>query len=316
MDNQTPLVTVVINSYNQAAYLEKTIQSALQQDYTHMEILLVDGGSTDGSLEIIKRYADRFAWWVSEKDSGQADGINKGLKRAKGEIAAWLNSDDYYLPGIVSRAVDQWRSHPDAVMIYGDVIAVDESGKVMNRMQIGDWQLQDLMAFKIINQPAVFMNRSALVNSGYLDLNYHYLLDHHLWLRIASQGRMVHVPEVWAAGRFHSAAKNVAGAARFGEEAYRMVEWMKHTHPFDKYSGGRWNRIMAGAHRINARYLLDAGNPKGSLSAYWQGLLSYPPAVLPELHRMLYALLSLAGLGSIKRLFYSLRRLVRPVKMD
>jgi hypothetical protein len=95
-----------------------------------------------------------------------------------------------------------------------------------------------------------------------------------------------------------------------------MVEWMKQTHPFDQIAERRWNRIIAGAHRINARYLLDAGNSKGSLIAYWQGLRSYPPAVLPELHRMLYALLSLAGLGSIKRLYYSLRRLIRPVKMD
>ncbi len=316
MDNKIPLVSIVINSFNQAAYLEKTIQSVLQQDYSNLEILLVDGGSTDGSLEIIKRYANRFAWWISEKDNGQAEGINKGLRQAKGELVAWLNSDDFYLPGAITRAVDYWISQSDIVLIYGDVIAVDERGKVMNRMTTGDWQLQELMEFKIINQPAVFMNRSALVNSGYLDLNYHYLLDHHLWLRIASQGKVMHIPDLWAAGRFHSAAKNIAAAASFGEEAYRMVDWMKHTHPFDQISGGRWNRILAGAHRINARYLLDAGNPKGSLKAYWQGLLAYPPAVLPESHRMLYALLSLAGLGSIKRLFYYLRRLVRPVKMD
>lgn len=316
MDKSTPLISIVINSYDQAPYLEQTIQSVLQQNYPNLEILLVDGGSTDGSLEIIKRYEDRFAWWVSEKDSGQAEGINKGLKRAKGVLAAWLNSDDYYLPGAVSHAVEQWKSHPDALLIYGDVIAVAENGKAMNRMPTGDWQLQDLMEFNIINQPAVFMKRDALTVSGYLDMNYHYLLDHHLWLRIACQGKMVHAHETWAAGRFHSAAKNVAAAASFGEEAYRMVDWMKQTVPFDTITAGRWNRITAGAHRINARYQLDAGNPKASLTAYWRGLLSYPPGVLPEFHRMLYALLSLAGLGSLKHLYYSLRRLVRPVKMD
>lgn len=316
MENTAPLVSIVINSYNQAAYLEQTIQSVLQQDYPNLEVLLVDGGSTDDSLEIIKRYADRFEWWISEKDKGQAEGINKGLNRAKGELAAWLNSDDYYLPEAISRAVSQWRSQPDAVLIYGDVIAVDEHGKTINRMKTGDWQLQDLMEFKIINQPAVFMNRNALVAAEGLDTNYHYLLDHHLWLRIASQGKMVHVSEVWAAGRFHSAAKNIASAEKFGEEAYRMVEWMKRTPPFETQAVGRWNKVTAGAHRINARYLLDAGNPGGSLKAYWLGLRTYPPAVLPEAHRMLYALLSMAGLGSIKRIYYSLRRLVRPVKMD
>lgn len=316
MEKATPLVSVVINSYNQAQFLEQTIQSVLSQDYPNVEILLVDGGSADGSLEIIQKYTDRFSWWVSEKDSGQAEGINKGLKRAKGELVAWLNSDDYFLPKAISRAVDCWKSQPKTVLIYGDVMAVDENNKMINRMQTGDWQLSDLMEFKIINQPAVFMNQSALAESGYLDTSYHYPMDHHLWLRIASQGKMVHVPELWAAGRFHPAAKNVAAAAKFGEEAYRIADWMKDNQPFKSLSEGRWNRIMAGAHRFNARYLLEGGDAVGSFKYYWRGLIAYPPAVLPELHRMFYAILSMVGLGRVKQLYFSLRRLVRPVKMD
>ena len=108
---------------------------------------------------------------------------------------------------------------------------------------------------------------------------------------------MVHVPELWAAGRFHPAAKNVAAAAKFGEEAYRIADWMKNTQPFKSLSEGRWNRIMAGAHRFNARYLLEGGDAAGSFKSYWRGLIAYPPAVLPELHRMIYALLSMVGLG-------------------
>lgn len=316
MDIELPLVTIVINSYNQNAFLEKTILSVFEQDYPNMEVLLVDGGSTDGSLEIIQRYAGRFAWWLTEKDSGQAEGINKGLKRAKGELVAWLNSDDHYLPGAIKKAVACWNQNREAVMVYGDVIAVDENDRILNRMRIGDWQLKDLMEFKIINQPAVFMSRKALESSGYLDLDYHYLLDHQLWLKVASQGRMVHALEVWAAGRFHSAAKNVAGAANFGAEAYRMIEWMKLTQPYASIAQGKWNRVNAGAHRINARYLLDAGKPLESFGAYWDGMIAYPPAILPEIHRMAYSLLSMAGLSSLKRVFYAIRRLVRPVKMD
>ena len=168
MRESIPLVSVVINSYNQAAFLEQTILSVLDQDHPNTELLLVDGGSTDGSLGIIQKYQDRIAWWVSEKDNGQADGINKGLRRAKGELVAWLNSDDYYLPGAISSAIENWLANPDTKLVYGDVIAVDGNGNTLNRMMTGEWQVEDLMQFHIINQPAVFINRQALIIAGYL----------------------------------------------------------------------------------------------------------------------------------------------------
>lgn len=311
-----PLVSVVINSFNQAAYLEQTITSVLEQNYENKEILLVDGGSTDGSLEIIQRYASHFTWRVSEKDSGQAEGINKGLIRTQGDLVAWLNSDDYYFPNALNCAVKSWQAHPEAVLIYGDVLAVDENGQPINRMRTGDWQLADLMEFHILNQPAVFMSRKALKLSGYLDLDYHYLLDHKLWLGIAVQGEMVHERQIWAAGRFHSTAKNIAAALSFGQEAYCILEWMQTTPPFSHLGAGRWKHMEAGAHRINARYLLEGGSPNEAVRAYWRGFRAYPRAVLPEWHRMIYALISLAGLGGLKKWFYHLRNLVRQVRLD
>ncbi|HLA97025.1 MAG TPA: glycosyltransferase family 2 protein, partial [Anaerolineales bacterium] len=128
-----PLVSIVTPSFNQGRFLEETIQSVLAQDYPRIEYLIVDGGSTDGSLEIIRRYADRLGWWVSEPDRGQTEALNKGFARARGEIFAWLNSDDTYLPQAVSEAVAYLQAHPEAGMVYGDANLVDEHGRVIGK---------------------------------------------------------------------------------------------------------------------------------------------------------------------------------------
>jgi glycosyltransferase involved in cell wall biosynthesis len=160
----------------------------LDQDYPRLEYIVVDGGSTDGSLDIIHKYTDKLAWWVSEKDSGQAEAINKGLSRARGEIVAWLNSDDTYLPGAISAAVRAFEENPDVVLVYGNMLAVDENNETINILRYDQLNLEDLLCFQIIGQPAVFFRRDALEKAGYLDASYHFLLDHHLWLRIAFTG--------------------------------------------------------------------------------------------------------------------------------
>ena len=128
-DQNLPLVSIITPSYNQVDYLEETIRSVLEQDYPNIEYLVVDGGSLDGSADIIRKYTDRIDWWTSEPDKGQADALNKGMARAKGEFVAWLNSDDIYRPGAVRRAVDVLQSNLDLGMVYSKLDSIDRTGE-------------------------------------------------------------------------------------------------------------------------------------------------------------------------------------------
>ncbi len=303
-----PLVTIVTPSFNQVAFLEQAIRSVLGQSYPRIEYMVVDGGSTDGSVEIIRRYADRLAWWVSEKDAGQADGINKGLRRARGEIVAWLNSDDYYLPTAVGQAVEAFRQNPQAGLVFSDVESVDAQGRRFNIMCFGNWGLSDLMSFRIISQPGVFIRRSVLEQAGYLDPNYHYLLDHHLWLRMAVLAPIQYAAGVrWAAARFHPAAKNVAQASGFGNEALRLAAWMEADPRFRPYLPKVRRRMWAGAYRLDAFYLLDAGQAGAALRAYAQAFRYHPPTVLRDWRRALFALFSPLGLEGLRQAYVERR---------
>jgi GT2 family glycosyltransferase len=293
-------VSIITPSYNQAPYLEQTIQSVLEQDYPHIEYIVVDGGSTDNSAEIIQKYADRLAYWISERDSGQAEAINKGFARANGEIVAWLNSDDYYMLNTVSFAVRCFEQNPDVVMVYGDMLAVDSKGQTINVLKYKQLSLEDLLCFQIVGQPSVFFRRSALEKTGRLEPSFHFMLDHHLWIRLAQQGRILHVPQVWSAARYHPAAKNRAKAAEFGREAFRVLDWAKN-HPGLAESVSRvGRRALASAHRYDARYLLDGGQPAAALAAWFRALFIHPPTALGRLNLFVSAVLILTGMSRLR----------------
>jgi len=308
------LVTIITPSYNQAAYLEQTIQSVLNQDYPSVEFIIVDGGSTDGSVDIIREYQDRLAWWVSEPDEGQADAINKGLARASGDIVGWLNSDDYYQPGAIKDAAAMLVSQPALGMVFGDAITVDQEGNTLNELEFGAWGLKELMAFRIICQPSVFMRNSVLKQAGGLDKSYHYLLDHQLWIRIAQQAPIHHVPNCLAAARYHSGAKNVAEAGDFGREVLRIYEWMTTDPDLAPLVEQNPNSITAGAYRLNGRYLLDGGMPRKALQSYLIALRADPTFALKHWHRMIYAVLSLIGGDGLSKWYYRLKTRLRNTK--
>lgn len=294
------LVSIVTPSYNQAKYLEQTMLSVFAQDYPHIEYIVIDGASTDGSVDIIKKYAEKLAYWASEKDSGQADAINKGFTRATGEIIAWLNSDDYYLPGAVSAAVKVFDENPDAVLVYGNMLAVDDNGKTFNTLNYKQFTLEDLLCFQIIGQPAVFMRRSALQKTSGLNLDFHFLLDHLLWIQLARHGRILHVEQTWASARYHPEAKNRAKAAEFGREAFRILDVISQDEYLAPVLTKVNRRAHASAHRVDARYLLDGGLPARALLAWFRALFSHPPTALARMNILISALLNLLGLGKIR----------------
>ena len=293
-------VSIVTPSFNQAEYLEDTIQSVLAQDYPNLEFIIVDGGSTDGSVEIINKYTDHLTWWISERDRGQADGINKGLRRARGDIVAWLNSDDIYLPGAIQAAVDIFDANHGLGMVFGDAISIDREGHPLNRLSFGDWGLTELLRFQIICQPAVFMRRSALEQVGYLDDTFHFMLDHHLWMRIAARFEIKHAAQIWAGARYHVLAKNVAQSEAFATETYRAVSWLKENPEFSTRFEADRRRILGGANRLAGRYLLDGGLPGAALIAYGKAMLYWPSYAIKHWGRMSFAFLNLLGLGKLE----------------
>jgi GT2 family glycosyltransferase len=309
--SEHPLVSIVIPSYNQAAFLERTIKSAIEQDYPYLEHIVVDGASTDDSIEIIKKYGNQLAWWVSEKDNGQGDAINKGMAHAKGEIVAWLNSDDCYLPAAISSAVEAFQANPDAVMVYGDMLAIDENDLVTNTFRYPQLTLEDLLCFQIIGQPAVFMRRETFEQVNGLDPNFHCLLDHHLWIRIAAQGKIVHVPQIWSAARYHTQAKNFAQAPQFGREAFQILDWASSDENFARVLARVARRALASAYRVNARYFLDDGQAARSLAAWARAFVIHPPTVLARMNLLVSALLMLVGLQKLREWFLKRRKRAR-----
>ena len=218
-----PLVSIVTPSFNQAQYLEQTMLSVLEQDYRNIAYLVVDGGSTDGSLEIIQRYAPRLAWWISEPDRGQTDAINKGFSHAQGAILAWLNSDDTYQPEAISRAVDYLQSHPEAGMVYGDANLIDARGEIIGKFPARQTDYRRLQrGYVHIPQQAAFFRASLWKLVGPLDPSFYFAMDYDLWVRLARISDLHYRPDLWANFRLHGSGKSVVADNRCWPEMLRV----------------------------------------------------------------------------------------------
>jgi glycosyltransferase involved in cell wall biosynthesis len=225
-----PRLTILTPSYNQAAFIERTIESVLSQGYENLEYMIVDGGSGDGSVDVIRRYEDRLAWWVSERDEGQTDALNKGLARATGDIVAYINSDDYYLPGAFDAVVEEL-AQTDALWASGAARFVDADGnptEVWRPRQPTDSRIWWILGPWGVPQAATFWRRKVFERYGYFRQDMHYVFDTEFGLRLAMAGELPHMFDTELAVRVvHPEAKSW-NPREFSREQQRFPRLFRH----------------------------------------------------------------------------------------
>jgi len=220
-----PLFSIITPSLNQCAYISHTIESVLAQREVRVEFRVLDGGSADGTRELLRGYGDRLDW-VSEPDGGQSAAINRGWREAQGEIVTYLNSDDVLLPGALRRVADFFEQHPEVEAVYGDCDYVDERGAVSGPYPTRPYDYARLVreAVNYIPQPATFFRRRVLASEGYLDESLQYLMDFDYWLRLGVRHTVVYLPERLAALRLHADAKSLHAVGGFAPEYIRIYQ--------------------------------------------------------------------------------------------
>ncbi len=241
------LVSIITPSFNQAPFLERTIQSVLAQTHPDIEYIIIDGGSTDGSVDIIRRYADarKLAFWVSEPDQGQTEAINKGFARAKGQVLAWLNSDDTLEPQAAAEAVAYLREHPEVGMVYGDTNFIDSKGDVIGKFPARQTDYRLLrQGFVHVPQQASFFRADLWRQVGPLDPSFYFAMDYDLWVRLARVAHLVYLPRLWANFRLHGDAKTIAADDRCWPEMLR-VHYRDGGSPFSVIVAKYWLRKLA-----------------------------------------------------------------------
>jgi len=222
--NNTPLVSIVTPSFNKGLYIEETILSIRNQTYKNIEHIVIDGGSTDETLSILKKYSPVLVW-VSEPDKGQSDAINKGWRIAKGDIIAYLNADDTYLPNAVEIAVNFFLKHPETAMIYGDGIFSDEKGKFLMNFTAGEFKLKNLVFCKDnILQPAVFLRKTVFETIGDVDADLHLAMDLDYWIRTGLRYKVNYIPQQLATAKIYLDAKSSAQMHKYVMEYEHILE--------------------------------------------------------------------------------------------
>jgi len=218
-----PSISVVTPSFNQGRFIAKTIESVLGQNIPTLEYMVVDGGSTDETIEILKRYGTHLKW-VSEKDNGQADAINKGIKATTGEIIGYLNSDDIYYPGALSAVLKFFEKYPEVDVVYGDADHIDLSGEILEPYYTEDWDYERLKDVCFLCQPSVFFRRRLIEKVGLFDSNLQYCMDYEYWLRLGAIAPFVRLNKKLAGSRMYDDNKTLGSRVAVHRELNNMLK--------------------------------------------------------------------------------------------
>lgn len=210
MEKQMPLVTVITPAYNRASFLDETVSSVLSQDYPNIEYIVLDDGSTDDTLNVIKKYEGKIRW-DTHKNMGETKTVNKGFSMSNGEIIVVVNSDDPLLPGAIRAAVAVMQERPDALVVYPDWNEIGSNSEIIRQMQLPDYNIVNMLTtFNVAMGPGTFIRRKAFSLVGMRDPQFKYAGDLEFWFRLALHGKLVHIPKVLATHRTHPGSASVS----------------------------------------------------------------------------------------------------------
>lgn len=249
MKNILPRISVITPSFNQGKFIKQTIDSVLNQNYPNLEYIIMDGGSTDETIEILKSYGSKIQW-ISKPDKGQSDALNKGLKQSTGDVVAYLNSDDVYLPNTLLRVGTYFSEHPNVLWLTGDYQIINESGKIIQsfvtwyKSILRTLSSPDLLCVvNFINQPSTFWRKPLLNELGYFDQSLHFCMDYDFWLRIIHKHPLHQVRFVFSAFRIHSKSKGGGQFIKQFEEEHTVAQ---------RYTK---NKILLFLHKLHANLI-------------------------------------------------------------
>jgi len=236
-----PMISVVMPSFNQGQFIREALDSILAQKYPNLEVIVMDGQSTDATVEILKSYGDKINW-VSEKDKSQSDAINKGLRKARGEIIAWLNSDDVYFENTFLTIGRYFAEHPDVTWLYGRAVILDRDSEEIRgwvtrykNFFLERYSYDGLIAQNTISQMAVFFRRKIVDEIGYIDESLQFAMDYDYWLRIGRKYRPSYIPQYFGKFRLHNASKTISDSKLSFDSDFSTAR---------KYAGKKWHLVF------------------------------------------------------------------------
>lgn len=305
------LVSIVTPSYNKGAYVEATIQSVLSQTHANVEYIVMDGGSTDGTLDIVRRYEDRLRW-ISEPDKGQADAINKGWRMCTGEILAYLNADDTYFPWTVQTVVDFFAANPDVDMVYGHCQFIDDKGAGLRTVPTGDFDLPSLITGpNTVPQPTVFFRRKVLDDTGYLNVNLHMGLDYDFAIRVAIKHRVRFLPRLLATYRLCAGTKTVSNFPAFGPDVLAIMKGLYAQPDLPPDVARVRSAAFRNAYFMNGLYWWETGQIGKARSDFLKALRLDPVGAAKTKLFILYLATSFLGTRATRVLIRAKRGLQR-----